>query len=93
MAGVGDVPVPGSVVEEIPDTYVGGFIDRLDHLQFKVLKPVVDDVRALTLVVEEQRKIVPAHTENHFLIMGFCIIICAESCKYYAITVGFVGIH
>ena len=46
MAGVGDVPVPGESEHDVPDSYIGRFIDRLDHLQFKALKPVIDDVRA-----------------------------------------------
>ena len=56
---------------DVPDTYIGRFVDRLNHVQNGLLKPLQNDVATLKLLVHEHantisslRKITRAHGDT-----------------------------
>ena len=70
MAGVGNLPIDTSPRADVEDSVVGRFIDKLDHLQYRVLTPLSLSISKIDEHIAEHgsavfdlQKVTPMHAD------------------------------
>ena len=71
MAGIGDAVLAGEDTHDVPDSLIARFIDRLDHFQFRLLRPVEANVETHEIMLanlrarmDELNEIVQSHDKD-----------------------------
>ena len=55
MAGVGNLPSPNETQSDVPDSLIGRFIDRLDHMQIKICSGMQNEIDGMHDTLRKHR--------------------------------------